>query len=98
MGVEMIHFWLSMTLLGLGWNFLFIGSTTLLTEAYTTAERAKTQAFNEFVVFGCAGVGSFLSGSLHFYLGWDVLNWVALSPVIAALIAVLWLDRRRRAG
>jgi MFS family permease len=98
MGVEMIHFWLSMTLLGLGWNFLFIGSTTLLTEAYSTAERAKTQALNEFIVFGCAGIGSFLSGSLHFYLGWDVLNWVALPPVVAALIAVLWLDRRRRAG
>jgi MFS family permease len=98
MGVEVFHFWLSMTLLGLGWNFLFIGSTTLLTEAYTTAERAKTQALNEFIVFGGAGIGSFLSGNLHFYLGWDVLNWAALPPVVTALIAVLWLDRRRRAG
>ena len=98
MGVEVIHFWLSMMLLGLGWNFLFIGSTTLLTEAYTTAERAKTQALNEFIVFGCAGMGSFLSGSLHFYLGWDVLNMAALPPVVVALFAVLWLDRRRRAG
>lgn len=98
MGVEVFHFWLSMTLLGLGWNFLFVGSTTLLTEAYSTAERAKTQALNEFIVFGCAGIGSFLSGNLHFYLGWDMLNWAALPPVVAALIAVLWLDRRRRAG
>ena len=97
-GVEVMHFWLSMTLLGVGWNFLFIGSTTLLTEAYTTAERAKTQALNEFIVFGCAAMGSFLSGNLHFYLGWEVLNMAALPPVAAALFAVLWLDRRRRAG
>ena len=98
MGVQVVHFWLSMTLLGVGWNFLFIGSTTLLTEAYTTAERAKTQALNEFIVFGCAAMASLLSGNLHFYLGWDVLNMAALPPVAAALIAVLWLDRRRRAG
>lgn len=96
LGVSVFHFWLSLILLGLGWNFLFVGATTLLTETYTTAERAKTQALNEFMVFGCAAVGSYLSGSLHYYLGWEALNLAALPPLLAVLCAALWLDRRRR--
>lgn len=95
-GVGVAHFLLGMCLLGLGWNFLFIGATTLLTETHSTAERAKSQAMNEFAVFGSASIGSFLSGSLHYYVGWQVLNLSALPPVIALLAAILWLDRRRR--
>ena len=98
MGIAVLHFWLAMTLLGLGWNFLFVGATTLLTEAYTTAERAKTQALNEFLVFGAAAVTAFLSGNLHHHFGWEALNLAALPPVLAVLAAALWLDRRRRAG
>ena len=97
-GISVPHFWLSLILLGLGWNFLFVGATTLLTEAHTTAERAKTQALNEFMVFGCAAVGSYLSGNLHHYLGWEALNLVALPPLLAVLCAAVWLDRRRRRG
>ncbi len=97
-GISVLHFWLSMILLGLGWNFLFVGATTLLTEAHTTAERAKTQALNEFMVFGCAAVGSYLSGNLHHYLGWEALNRAALPAIFAVLVAALWLDRRRRRG
>ena len=95
-GVAMLNFWLAMTLLGLGWNFLFIGGTTLLTEAYSVAERAKTQAVNEFMVFGAAGVGSLLSGSLHYYVGWETLNLAAVPPVLAILAATLWFARLRR--
>lgn len=95
-GVSVANFLLAMGLLGLGWNFLFVGATTLVTEVHTTAERAKSQAMNEFTVFCSASIGSFLSGSLHYYVGWQALNFTALPPVIAILVAILWLDRRRR--
>ncbi|MCH7941590.1 MAG: MFS transporter, partial [Proteobacteria bacterium] len=95
-GESVAHFLLAMVLLGLGWNFLFVGATTLVTEEHSTAERAKCQAMNEFTVFFSASIGSFLSGSLHYYFGWQALNLSALPPVIALLAAILWLDRRRR--
>ena len=95
-GVTVPHFLLAMCLLGLGWNFLFVGATTLVTEAHSTAERAKTLAMNEFTVFASASIGSFLSGSLHYYVGWQALNLSALPPVLILLAAILWLDRRRR--
>ena len=85
-----------MTLLGVGWNFLFVGATTLLTECYTTAERAKAEATNEFMVFSVAAVATFLSGNLYHHFGWDALNLLALAPVLAVLIATLWLARLRR--
>ncbi len=91
----MINFWLAMTLLGVGWCFLFVGATTLLTETHSIAERAKTQALNEFMVFGTAAVTSFLSGSVHHSFGWATLNLVALPAVLAGLAATLWLARRR---
>ena len=95
-GESIPHFLLAMCLLGLGWNFLFVGATTLVTEIHTTAERAKSQAMNEFAVFFSASIGSFLSGSLHYYVGWQALNYSALPPVIILFAAILWLDRRRR--
>lgn len=95
-GVDLFHFLAAMCLLGVGWNFLFVGATTLLTEVYVTAERAKTQALNEFTVFTFASIGAFLSGSLYHNVGWQALNLMALPPVIVLLIATLWLDQHRR--
>ena len=95
-GMAVTHFWVSMTLLGVGWNFLFVGATTLLTECYSLAERAKAQAANEFMIFGVAGVATFLSGNLYHHFGWDALNLLAIVPVLAVLGATLWLARRRR--
>lgn len=95
-GLAVTHFWVALTLLGVGWNFLFVGATTLLTECYTLAERAKAQAANEFMIFGVAGVATFLSGSLYHHFGWDALNLLAVVPVVAVLAATLWLARRRR--
>ena len=95
-GMAVTHFWVALTLLGVGWNFLFVGATTLLTECYTVAERAKAQAANEFMIFGVAGVATFLSGSLYHHFGWDALNLLAIVPVLAVLAATLWLARRRR--
>jgi len=95
-GLAVTNFWIALALLGLGWNFLYVGATTLLTEVHTSAERAKVQGANEFMVFGVAGVDSFFSGNLHFYFGWETLNLIALAPAAAALAAVLWLARHRR--
>ncbi len=95
-GLAVTHFWVALTLLGIGWNFLFVGATMLLTECYTVAERAKAQAANEFMIFGVAGVATFLSGNLYHHFGWDALNLLAIMPVLAVLGATLWLARRRR--
>ena len=95
-GLAVTHFWVAMTLLGVGWNFLFIGATTLLTECYTLAERAKAQAANEFMIFGVAAVATFLSGNLYHHFGWYALNLLAIVPILAVLAATLWLARHRR--
>ena len=97
MGETMAHFWISLTLLGVGWNFLYIGGTTLLTEIHTVAERAKVQAVNEFMIFGVSGLASFLSGSVHHHFGWAALNLFAVPPVLVVLAVTLWFVRQRRA-
>lgn len=95
-GISFVHFWLAQTLLGLGWNFLFIGATTLLTQVHTIAERAKTQGFNDLLVFGTVGIGTFSSGNLLHHFDWATLNLVALVPVLLVAAGTLWLLVRRR--
>ena len=99
-GVDVLHFWLALTLLGVGWNFLYIGGTTLLTETYRPEEKAKAQGSNDFTVFAIQGVTSFASGALVTTAGWQTLNAAAL-PVVAftaAVIVWLLLARRRAAA
>jgi MFS family permease len=88
------HFWWSLLSLGVGWNFLFIGATTLLTKTYTVAEKAKAQALNEFMVFGSVTLTSFSSGAVQHGWGWQTVNlWVV--PFLALIfIANLWLRRQ----
>jgi len=95
-GVTLTHFWIGLTLLGVGWNFLFTGGTTLITTAYTTAERAKSQAINDFMVFGTTGVASLSAGVLHEQFGWAVLNYLALPLIGIALVAVVFARLRQR--
>jgi MFS family permease len=94
-GTTVAHYWIALTLVGLGWNFLFVGATTLLPQTYTVAERAKAQATNEFLVFGFAGLASFFGGNILYNLGWTVLNLVALPFIAIVSIAVLWLMLRK---
>ena len=96
-GTGLMQFWAALILLGLGWNFLFIGSTTLLTETYRPEERAKTQALNDFLVFGTVAMSSFASGAVHHHFGWTAVNLAVIAPISAVLLAVLWLRRRRAA-
>ena len=97
-GTSLSHFWLALFLLGMGWNFLFIGATTLLTEAYTPEEKAKTQALNDFLVFGTATVAVLSAGSLQHHLGWRAVNYGVMPLIGATLTAVIWLLLRRRAA
>lgn len=90
-GIELEHFWVGLVLLGLGWNFMFIGGTTLLTETYTPAERNKVQALNDFLVFGTVSAASLSAGMLQNLVGWDAVNLAIVAPVILAFAAALWL-------
>ena len=95
-GVSIPHFWFALVLLGVGWNFLYIGGTTLIAEACTPPERAKTQGANDLIIFAVMAASSFGSGLLLEKSGWQMLNYLALPFVTAAAIAVLWLLARRR--
>lgn len=95
-GIALWNFTLALILLGLGWNFLFVGGTALLTESYRPEERAKVQALNDFLIFGLlAGVVT-LSGVIEQRLGWAAVNLAALPLVVFVIAAVLWLALRRQ--
>lgn len=95
-GITFANFSIGLVLLGLGWNFMFVGGSTLLTRAYRVEERAKTQAANDFVVFTSSTVGAFSSGMLYNKFGWEIVN-VGIAPaMLIALVAVIWLALRQR--
>ena len=87
-GVAVANFWWSLVLLGVGWNFLYIGATTLLTETYRPEERAKAQGVNEFAIFAMMAMSSFASGMIVTNAGWEKVNYAA-SPLIAVVIMAL---------
>ena len=92
------HFWAALALLGVGWNLMYTGGTTLLTEAYTPAEKARTQGLNDFIVFAVMGVSSFASGVLVNAAGWETMNAGALPFIVAVAIAASWFALARRRG
>lgn len=95
-GTDFINFVLALSLVGVGWNFLFVGATTLLTECCTPAEKAKTQGFNEFIVFGTIALGTLTSGTVQHAFGWSGVNF-AVIPMIAVVFGVtIWLWRMQR--
>ncbi|MBF0307646.1 MAG: MFS transporter [Alphaproteobacteria bacterium] len=96
-GLAFGNFMVALTLLGVGWNFMFVGGTALLAEAYAAEERAKAQALNDLLVFGTTAVTSFASGAVQTALGWQAVNLVSLLPVIVTLAGVAWLLRVRAA-
>ncbi len=96
-GIELHQFLLSSFLLGVGWNFLFTGSTTLSLSTYLPAEKDKAQAALNFCIFGTMAMTSFASGALVTTQGWSWLNEGSVAPVVIMSIALLWLWRVRRA-
>ncbi len=95
-GITVAHFVVALAMVGIGWNFMYVGGTTLLTEAYKPAEKARTQGVNDFIVFSVMGVSSVASGAMVSTAGWDTMNRVVL-PFLAVIAAsVIWLGWRRR--
>jgi MFS family permease len=96
-GLALAQFWSSLVLLGAGWNFLFIGATTLLTETYRPEERAKAQGVNEQATFTVMAIASLTSGLTVTTAGWERVNLFALPLVAVVAIAILWFALRERA-
>ncbi len=92
-GRELGHYSLALIALGIGWNFLFVAGTTLLTRSYAPRERFKVQAVNEFGIFGVTAAASLLAGSLIATIGWDGLNRLAAVPLLLLLLITM-LGRR----
>lgn len=95
-GLELVNFWGSLILLGLGWNFGFIGATAMITDIYRPAERNKVQALNDFMVFGTVAVASFGSGRLLHSVGWESINAFMLPMIAVVLMMIAWLGWRDR--
>lgn len=87
-GQDVPHFWLSLVLLGLGWNFSFIGASSLVLDSHRPEERTRVQSLNDFIVFGTMALGSFASGGLLTAYGWDVVLWVSFGPLAVAVLAL----------
>ena len=97
-GVELMHFVSALLLLGVGWNFLFTGSTTLALAAYRPEEKDRAQAAINFCVFATMSMTSFASGALVTTQGWALLNFGSLVPLAVVALALGWLGLRQRAA
>lgn len=95
-GTTVVHFWIALFLLGVSWNFLFIGATTLLTETYHPEERFKSQALNDFLVFSMVSAASLSAGAIQHQFGWQFVNYAAIPALCIVLISLVWLYRLNR--
>lgn len=96
-GIDIWNFRIALTVNGVGWNFLFVGATTLVTTCYRPNERGKTQALNDLLVFSTTATSSFMAGFLQDRWGWQPLNWFSVLLILAAAAAVIWLRIQRPA-
>src|SRR5690606_4593042 len=98
-GIDVMHFWWMLVLLGVGWNFGFLGASALVLECHRPEEKTRVQSLNDFIVFGLMAIGSFSSGGLLSAYGWDMVLWVSFVPLVLAVVALaLAMQRRARAG
>ena len=87
-GIDIAHFWMLLFVLGVGWNFGFVGASALVLECHRPEERIRVQTLNDFLVFGTMAAGSFSSGALLTAYGWDTVLWASLGPLILAMAAL----------
>ncbi|MBV6303663.1 MFS transporter [Candidimonas humi] len=97
-GLSVAHFWGTLIVLGLGWNFGFIGATSMVTDCYRPEEKSRVQALNDFLVFGSVAVASFSSGQVMARGGWHAVNFAVYPFVAVVLLALAWLWLRERRG
>src|SRR5947209_3207345 len=95
-GITALHFWATLIVLGIGWNFGFVGASALVLETHRPQERNKVQAFNDFLVFGMMAIGSFSSGQLLANYGWSAVNIVVYPPVLLGLAVLIFASFARR--
>lgn len=96
-GVEVANFSIALIFLGIGWNFLFVGGTALVTTTYRVEEKAKVQALNDTLVWGTVAATAFSSGALYNALGWEAVNLAVVAPLMLVLAAIAWQGLRRPA-
>ena len=96
MGNSSWHFWTGLVLLGIGWNFGFVGASTMVVETHRPEERNRVQSLNDFLVFGSMAVASFSSGQILASNGWEAVNWVVFPPVVFAITALAMIGAYRR--
>lgn len=89
LGTDILHYWLSLILLGIGWNFGFTGASAKIIEFHRPEEKTRVQSLNDFIVFGVMIVGSFSSGALLNAFGWNAVLWGSLVPVVAGFLAMI---------
>ena len=92
-GITLEHFYLALILLGLGWNFGFIGSTALLTETYAAHEKHTAQGLNDSILLGSMAIGSLSSGVAYEFMGWELMNWIAFPVGLVCLIALFFFHQ-----
>lgn len=93
-GHAVLHYWWALVLLGIGWNFLYVGATTMLTYTYSSEERFRVQGVNEFLIFGSSATASLLAGTVMHYFGWFTLMLIPI-PVLLIVAVALLLVRRQ---
>lgn len=91
LGMTVPHFWVSLILLGLGWNFGFIGATNMVVDCYRPEERGRVQALNDFIIFTCVALSSFTSGRVLAVYGWYGVNTWTLPISAVVMLALAWL-------
>lgn len=90
LGTSVSHYWTALVFLGISWNFLFIGGTTLITETYHSSERNKTQALNDFAVFTTVALSSLSAGALQHKFGWEIVNIGVTPLLVIILLSIIW--------
>lgn len=94
-GIDVMHFWWTLILLGVGWNFGFLGASALVLECHRPEEKTRVQSLNDFIVFGLMAVGSFSSGGLLSAYGWNTVLWVSFAPLALSVVALALAMKRQ---
>ena len=97
-GIEVMHFWIALMLIGVGWNFMYLGGTTLLTETHSPSEKAKVQGANDMAIFITMAISSASSGWLFSARGWEIMNYGAIPFLLVTGLAILFLGTGRRSA
>lgn len=93
-GITLSHFYGTLILLGIGWNFGFIGATAMVTDTYEPHEKNKVQGTNDFIIFGSVAFASLMSGISLNHMGWDFINWIVFPIAILCLVGLFWLSKQ----